>query len=140
MFNLTLIYFDTYLPSTDHFYPFLIWTKIDSKLTLKSPFPMTPECTMLVDPYSWTLTTSQLSYSWPTDTYWYYHLLDSQHLCLLFCTLYLTYLKNNYNDNDDYKGDYQLETRPAGIVLVTVCNSWKPSSSAGIPNWTNFAS
>ena len=34
----------------------------------------------------------------------------------------------------------QLETSPAGIVLVIVCSGWKPSSSAGIPNCTNLAS
>lgn len=36
--------------------------------------------------------------------------------------------------------DHQLETRPAGIELVTVGRGWNPSYSEGIPNCTNFAS
>lgn len=34
----------------------------------------------------------------------------------------------------------QLDTSPAGIVLVMVWSGWKPSYSAGMPNWTNLAS
>ena len=35
---------------------------------------------------------------------------------------------------------FQEETSPAGMVDVIVSKSWKPNSSAGIPNSTNLAS
>lgn len=44
---------------------------------------------------------------------------------------------NDYVDNE-WCVD-QLETSPAGIVLVMVWRGWNPNSSAGIPNCTNFA-